>query len=226
MLRIRPSFPHAKPFLQASSVVIRTFGHGGALRIACGAEFAAFVPVRPGIAIGHHAAHLIKGFKILHHAAQIPGRIHHVGGLVIAVGAVVLGDLAAVFDALFDVIQPAFGVQRGHAEADTEKGYFFRSDHFNFAKQGVPALYARAGLTHVDKGAAYGQQWSDDYTANRYHKPADEFDPNWDYAGVVDDLNVYFEAGKRLAEPGVWPTWSEGSEFRAAREASAAERAK
>ena len=111
-------------------------------------------------------------------------------------------------------------------EASPEKGFFFRSDHFNFAKQGVPALYARAGLTHVDKGAAYGQQWSDDYTANRYHKPADEFDPNWDYAGVVDDLNVYFEAGKRLAEPGVWPTWSEGSEFRAAREASAAERAK
>ena len=111
-------------------------------------------------------------------------------------------------------------------EASPEKGFFFRSDHFNFAKQGVPALYARAGLTHVDRGAAYGQQWSDDYTANRYHKPADEFDPNWDYAGVVDDLNVYFEAGKRLAEPGVWPTWSEGSEFRAAREASAAERAK
>ena len=109
-------------------------------------------------------------------------------------------------------------------EASPEKGFFFRSDHFNFAKQGVPALYARAGLTHVDKGAAYGQQWSDDYTANRYHKPADAFDPNWDYAGIVDDLNVYFEAGKHLAEPGVWPTWSEGSEFRAAREASANER--
>jgi Zn-dependent M28 family amino/carboxypeptidase len=110
-------------------------------------------------------------------------------------------------------------------EASPEKGFFFRSDHFNFAKQGVPALYARAGLTHVDRGAAYGQQWSDDYTANRYHKPADTFDPNWDYAGVIDDLNIYFEAGQRLAEPGVWPTWSEGSEFRAAREASAKERA-
>ena len=111
-------------------------------------------------------------------------------------------------------------------EASPEKGFFFRSDHFNFAKQGVPALYARAGVTHVDKGAAYGQQWSDDYTANRYHKPADEFDPNWDYTGIIDDLNIYFDAGKKLSEPGVWPSWSEASEFRAARDASAAERAK
>ncbi|MBL0040231.1 MAG: M28 family peptidase [Xanthomonadales bacterium] len=111
-------------------------------------------------------------------------------------------------------------------EASPEKGFFFRSDHFNFAKQGVPALYARAGVTHADKGAAYGQQWSDDYTANRYHKPADEFDPNWDYTGIIDDLNIYFDAGKKLSEPGVWPSWSEASEFRAARDASAAERTK
>ena len=90
----------------------------------------------------------------------------------------------------------------------------------------MPALYARAGVTHADKGAAYGQQWSDDYTANRYHKPADEFDPNWDYTGIIDDLNIYFDAGKKLSEPGVWPSWSEASEFRAARDASAAERAK
>jgi Zn-dependent M28 family amino/carboxypeptidase len=109
-------------------------------------------------------------------------------------------------------------------EAAPEKGFFFRSDHFNFAKQGVPALYARAGLTHVDKGAAYGQQWSDDYTSNRYHKPADAFDPNWDYAGLIDDLNLYFEVGKRLSVAGQWPTWSESSEFRTAREASSSER--
>lgn len=110
-------------------------------------------------------------------------------------------------------------------EASPEKGFFFRSDHFNFAKQGVPALYARAGLTHADKGVAYAEQWSDDYTKHRYHQPADAFDANWDYAGVIDDLNIYFEAGKRLSEPGVWPQWSEGSEFRTAREATAKERA-
>ncbi len=110
-------------------------------------------------------------------------------------------------------------------ESAPEKGFFFRSDHFNFAKKGVPALYARAGITHVEFGAEYGQKWADEYTANRYHKPADEYDPNWDFAGVMDDLNIYFAAGKRLSQVGPWPAWSESSEFRAAREASAAERA-
>ena len=111
-------------------------------------------------------------------------------------------------------------------ESAPEKGFFFRSDHFNFAKQGVPALYARAGITHVAHGADFGQQWADEYTAKRYHKPADEYDPEWDYAGVVDDLNIYLEAGKRLSAPGVWPAWSASSEFRAVREASAAARGK
>jgi Zn-dependent M28 family amino/carboxypeptidase len=115
--------------------------------------------------------------------------------------------------------------RRLEPESAPEKGFFFRSDHFNFAKQGVPALYARAGLSHAAKGASYGQQWADDYTANRYHKPADQFDPAWDYAGVIDDLNIYFEAGKRLSAAGQWPQWSEASEFRAARETSAALRA-
>ena len=115
--------------------------------------------------------------------------------------------------------------RRTEPEAAPEKGFFFRSDHFNFAKQGVPALYARAGLTHADRGAEYGKQWSDEYTANRYHKPADQFDPAWDYAGVVEDLNVYFEVGKTLGAAGQWPQWAETSEFRAARAASASERA-
>ncbi|MCC6561633.1 MAG: M28 family peptidase [Xanthomonadales bacterium] len=115
--------------------------------------------------------------------------------------------------------------RRTEPEAAPEKGFFFRSDHFNFAKQGVPALYARAGLTHVARGAEYGKQWSDEYTANRYHKPADQFDPAWDYAGVVEDLSVYFEVGKVLSAAGQWPEWGEASEFRAARAASASERA-
>ena len=105
-----------------------------------------------------------------------------------------------------------------------ERGFYFRSDHFNFARKGVPALHARAGIDHLSKGEAYGRAEVEEYTALRYHKPSDAFDPQWDYAGIVEDLQVYYVIGRKLAQAGVWPGWKADSEFKAIRDASAAER--
>ena len=108
------------------------------------------------------------------------------------------------------------------AEAGLEKGFFYRSDHFSFAKAGVPSLYAKGGNDHVDGGEAKGLAWNAAYSADRYHKPADEFDPNWDFAGVVEDLTALYAVGRELAGNEAWPNWYAGNEFRAARDASRA----
>ncbi|MBK8285692.1 MAG: M20/M25/M40 family metallo-hydrolase [Ahniella sp.] len=105
-------------------------------------------------------------------------------------------------------------------ESNPERGYYFRSDHFNFARAGVPALHAGAGDDHVAYGRAFVEEINRKYDEVAYHKPPDEFDPEWDYAGSMEDINVYYELGRRLANSGEWPTWREASEFRLTREAS------
>jgi Zn-dependent M28 family amino/carboxypeptidase len=107
-----------------------------------------------------------------------------------------------------------------HGEAAPEAGYYFRSDHFNFAKAGVPALYAKGGEDLLAGGAAAGRKAAEDYTSNRYHKPADQFDPGWNLAGVMQDLEALYGVGLVLADSGQWPNWYPGNPFRAAREAS------
>lgn len=107
------------------------------------------------------------------------------------------------------------------AESNPERGYYFRSDHFNFARAGVPALHAGGGSDHVAYGTAYVDEISKKYDEVAYHQPPDEFDPEWDYAGAMEDVNAYYALGQRLAYGREWPTWRENSEFRAAREASA-----
>jgi Zn-dependent M28 family amino/carboxypeptidase len=121
---------------------------------------------------------------------------------------------------LEDVLKPiAAGQGRVlHAEDGIEKGYYFRSDHFNFAKAGVPALYAKSGLDHVEKGEDFGKQIAADYTANRYHKPGDEYDPNWDLSGVMQDLHALYSVGRILAATDAWPNWYSGNEFKANRD--------
>ncbi len=104
------------------------------------------------------------------------------------------------------------------ADPEAEKGFFYRSDHFNFAKKGVPALYTDRGMDHIEFGEEYGRRMSEEYTAERYHKPSDEWDESWDLDGAVDDLRLLFEIGYRLAGEDVWPNWREGNEFRAARD--------
>lgn len=107
-------------------------------------------------------------------------------------------------------------------DPEPEKGYFFRSDHFEFAKKGVPALYIGSGSDYVGKPAGFGKQKRDEYTANDYHKPTDEVKADWDLSGAVDDAKALFEVGWRVAYTTTWPTWSPGAEFKAAREAALA----
>lgn len=109
-----------------------------------------------------------------------------------------------------------------HGETAVEKGFFFRSDHFNFVKAGVPSLYAKSGLDHVEKGESHGAAIADEYGANRYHKPEDVVDPNWDVSGVIEDLEAFYAVGRVLADGDSWPNWYPDSPFRAVRDADRA----
>ncbi|MES1161317.1 MAG: M28 family metallopeptidase, partial [Bacteroidota bacterium] len=110
-------------------------------------------------------------------------------------------------------------------ENHPEAGHYFRSDHFNFARVGVPALTADGGVDNVEKGKEYGKQKQDEYTAKNYHQPSDEYDAaKWDLSGAIEDIGAVFLIGKRLAYGREWPGWKTGSEFKAIRDQSAAER--
>jgi Zn-dependent M28 family amino/carboxypeptidase len=94
-----------------------------------------------------------------------------------------------------------------------EKGFFFRSDQLNFARLGVPVLYARSGMNLVAGGEEAGRKAYADYTANRYHKPADNYDPNWDFRGVVADVQAFYAVGRKLADESTFPQWNADAEF-------------
>ncbi len=102
-------------------------------------------------------------------------------------------------------------------EPTPEKGYYFRSDHFNFAKKGVPALYAEAGINYVEGGKERGRKLQAAYTAERYHKPADEYNPEWDLSGMKQNLLLFYQVGQVIADSTVWPRWSEDVSFKAVR---------
>ncbi len=111
-------------------------------------------------------------------------------------------------------------------ENNPEKGGYFRSDHFSFAKVGVPVTSAGSGVDRLNGGKAAGQAAADDYTAHRYHQPSDNYDPKWDWSGAVEDLDLYYAVGRKLADdPGLWPTWNAGNQFKAIRDTTAAARA-
>ncbi|MFZ1744039.1 MAG: M28 family metallopeptidase [Pontixanthobacter sp.] len=101
-----------------------------------------------------------------------------------------------------------------------EAGYYYRSDHFAFAKRGVPMLYVDGGEDLVDGGTAAGAALAKDYRVNRYHGPKDEFDENWDWSGVMADLQLFYRIGRMLAVSESWPNWVEGDEFKATRDES------
>ncbi len=105
-------------------------------------------------------------------------------------------------------------------EATPEKGFFYRSDHFSFAKLGVPMIYFDSGEDLIKGGKVAGAKAAEDYTVNRYHKPSDEYDPNWDWSGAVDDLRLNYRIGRELANGTVWPNWYKSSEFRTIRDKS------
>jgi len=103
-------------------------------------------------------------------------------------------------------------------DSEPEKGFFYRSDHFEFAKQGVPAFDPDSGVDYIGKPADYGKQKRDYYTEHDYHKPSDEVKPDWDLSGAVDDLRVFFEVGDKVAQDPQYPEWKPGTEFKAKRD--------
>ena len=103
-------------------------------------------------------------------------------------------------------------------DPEPEKGFYYRSDHFSFARVGIPAFYADPGVDYLDKPAGYGIEKRNEYTANDYHAVSDEVKPDWDLSGALEDLTFMYHMGARLAATEEWPAWSATSEFRAIRE--------
>lgn len=123
---------------------------------------------------------------------------------------------------LEDILKPLAANQGRtlHGETSVQSGFYFRSDHFNFAKAGVPALYADGGEDLRDGGVEAGRKAAEAYGRDRYHGPKDEFDPaTWKLDGTVEDLQLLYGVGKELAGGDRWPNWYEGNPFKAARDA-------
>jgi len=132
--------------------------------------------------------------------------------VVIGYGASELEDrLKAVLVEQDRVIKP---------DTTPEAGYFYRSDHISFAKKGVPMLYADGGEDKVEGGIAAGKAAATAYTAERYHKPMDEYSDDWDLSGFEEDVQALFQVGRDIAKSSDWPTWYPGNEFEAARKES------
>jgi Zn-dependent M28 family amino/carboxypeptidase len=120
---------------------------------------------------------------------------------------------------LLDMLEQQAAKQGRHYTPDPhpEAGSFYRSDHFSFAKQGVPAVSYDQGQDLLDGGAARGQALYQAYVKDRYHQPADEWSPDWDLSAVPQVMGLLYATGRELADGAAWPNWSADSEFRAAR---------
>lgn len=130
---------------------------------------------------------------------------------IVGLGNSTLDDITAdVLKAHDRVVRP---------DPEPQVGGFYRSDHFEFAKQGLPALDPAAGVEFIGKPANYGKEKSDYFTEHDYHKPSDEVKADWDLAGAVDDLRAFFEIGHRVAQGEKFPEWKAGTEFKAKRDA-------
>ncbi len=122
---------------------------------------------------------------------------------------------------LDDYLMVAAATQERVLEADreAEKGYYYRSDHFELAKRGVPMLYPGGGYDHREKGVAYGMQKAEAYISNNYHRVSDEYDLSWDVSGAIEDMKIFFRTGLSVVNSEKWPNWHEGTEFKATRDA-------
>ena len=198
LLEIADAFAHQQPPPQRSILFLSTTLEEAGL---LGSRYYALHPVRP----------LAKTVAAINMDELIPwGRTHDMA--IIGLGQSQLDDY------LRDALKPLS--RTVSADEEPEKGFFFRSDQLNFARAGVPVLFARDGFDKLDGGTAAGKAAYDDFTANRYHKPADNYDPNWDLSGIIEDVSALHAVGKRLADESTFPQWAANSEFRAAREAS------
>ena len=131
----------------------------------------------------------------------------------------VIGGGKSQLDAFLDSALKAAG-RTATPDAKPEAGYYYRSDHFAFAKLGVPMIYVEGGEDLIAGGRAAGEAVAADYTENRYHGPKDEFNEAWDWSGVMTDLQLYYRLGRTLAMSTSWPNWNDGDEFRGVRDAS------
>jgi Zn-dependent M28 family amino/carboxypeptidase len=121
-----------------------------------------------------------------------------------------------------DDVAAAIAAQSGRIltpDTEPEKGYFYRSDHFEFAKQGVPAFYTHYGVDIIGKPDGYGREKRAGYVMNDYHKVTDQVEPWWDFEGAAADTRLYFQMGLQVAQSDRWPEWKPGAEFKAKRDA-------
>ena len=124
-----------------------------------------------------------------------------------------------------DAIEQAIAARQGRrltGDQLPDRGFFYRSDQFSFAKEGVPAVHPSAGTDFIGRPPGWGKEQADNYTKNRYHQPSDEFDPKWDYGGMIEDAQLGFYTGLVVANTPKMPTWNPGDEFEAVRKKSLA----
>jgi Zn-dependent M28 family amino/carboxypeptidase len=200
LIELARAFGAARPRPARSIVFVAFTGEEYGL---LGSEYFASHPVVP-------LAQVVGGVNM--DGMAVNGRTRDV--TVVGYGASELEDyLAAAAAAQGRILRP---------DPTPEKGAYYRSDHFMLAKKGVPMLYAKAGIDSHEHGPQWGLEQNTDYIAHRYHKPSDEFDPNWDLSGAMEDLELYFDVGMMLASEEGFPNWHPGNEFRAIRDRSRA----
>ena len=105
-------------------------------------------------------------------------------------------------------------------DAEPEKGFYYRSDHFNFAKKGVPALDPDSGVDYIGKPEGYSKTKREEYTNNDYHAPSDHVKPDWDLSGAAEDAKLFLAVGYRVAQAEKAPEWKPGNEFKSIRDKS------
>ena len=128
------------------------------------------------------------------------------------------GDKSELTD-VFRAVLKADGLYES-PEDHTERGHYYRSDHFSLAKRGVPMFDLSRGTDLFVGGKAAGAAATEDYTAHRYHQPSDAYSPDWDWSGISADVQLYYQLGRALADSKAWPNWRKGDEFRGVRDAS------
>ncbi|HEV2853376.1 MAG TPA: M28 family metallopeptidase [Thermoanaerobaculia bacterium] len=160
-------------------------------------------------------------------AGKIAANINYDGGNVLGKTA----DLTYIGlgKSSLDKVVQALAASQGRkllGDQFPDRGFFYRSDQFNFAKIGVPAIYLDNGTDYIGKPKDWGKKQVEDYEENRYHQPSDEYDPNWTYDGMIQDAQLGFYAGLAIATDPKLPAWNPGDEFEAARKKALSEAAK
>lgn len=134
---------------------------------------------------------------------------------------VMIGRGLSTIDAVVDEAAAAQG-RSVRGDPEPEKGYFYRSDHFSFVREGVPAFDPEPGIDYVGRPEGWGVAMRDEYLREDYHRPSDVVRDDWDLRGAVEDVALYFDVGRRIADAPAMPEWNPGAEFRAKRLASLA----